>query len=47
MIKKITIILEVESDCEENLSENFIQKDLETELIAASNYYEIMDIHIE
>ena len=47
MKKKITLILEVDSDDEINLNDWFIQNDLMQEISCASNYYELISIKIE
>lgn len=44
MKKRIIVTLEIDTDDEYMLSDNFIKKDLEQELNCASNYYEIISI---
>lgn len=47
MKKRVTIVLEVESDDEINMSDNFIRSDLEQEINCASNFYDIIDFKTE
>lgn len=47
MKKRVTIVMEVESDDEINMSDNFIRSDLEQEINCASNYYDIIDFKTE
>lgn len=47
MKKRVTIILEVESDDEINMSDDFIRSDLEQEINCASNFYDIIDFKTE
>lgn len=47
MKKRITVIMIVESEDEINMSDRFIQQDLEQEIACASNYYEVVDIKTE
>ena len=42
MKKRITLVLEVESDDEFNLTDEFIRNDLETEINCASNSYDFI-----
>lgn len=45
--KRVTVILEVESDDEINMDDRFIQNDIVQELSCASNRYEIVSIQTE
>ena len=47
MKKRVTVVLEVESDDELNMDDKFIKHDLEQEINCASNYYEVVDIKTE
>ena len=47
MKKRVTIVLEVESDDEINMSDIFIRNDLEQEINCASNFYDIVDFKTE
>jgi len=47
MKKRVTVVLEVESDDEFNMDDKFIKNDLEQEINCASNWYEIIDIKTE
>lgn len=48
MIKRrVTVILEVETDDDINASDEFIRSDLEQEIRCASNYYDIISIQSE
>ncbi len=42
MKKRVTLVLEVESDDEVNLSDEFIEWDLRQEIGCACNWYEII-----
>ena len=44
MKKRITVILEVDTDDEHMSTDDFIKRDLEQEINCASNYYEIISI---
>ena len=44
--KTITIALEVESDDEYMMSDEFIKTDLEREINCASNFYDVVSINI-
>ena len=44
MKKRITVILEINTNDEVMASDDFIKKDLEQEINCASNYYEIISI---
>lgn len=46
MKKTITIALEVESDDEYMMSDEFIKTDLEREINCASNFYDVVSINI-
>ena len=47
MKKCITIVLEVDTDDEQMLSDDFIKKDLTQEIGCASNFYEIKSVETE
>lgn len=47
MKKKITVILEIESDDEFMMSNEFIKNDLKTEINCASNSYDVVSIDVE
>jgi len=47
MKKRVTIVMEVESDDEINMSDDFIRSDLEQEINYASNFYDIIDFKTE
>ena len=47
MKKRITIVLEVDTDDELMLSDDFIKEDLEQEINCASNTYEIKSVETE
>ena len=47
MKKRITIVLEVESDDCSMMEDDFIKKDLNTEINCASNFYEIVSFETE
>ena len=47
MKKRVTVILEVESDDDINMSDKFIKNDLEQEIGCASNSYEVISIKTE
>lgn len=47
MKKKITITLEVESNDEFMMSNEFIKNDLEAEINCASNSYDVVSIDVE
>ena len=44
MKKRVIVILEVESEDDMNISDEFIKNDLEQEISCASNYYETISI---
>lgn len=46
MKKRVTVVLEVESDDEFNMDDRFIKHDLEREINCASNSYEVVSIEI-
>lgn len=47
MKKRVTVILEVETDDDINISDEFIQEDLKQEINCASNCYDIIIIQTE
>lgn len=47
MKKRVTVVLEVESDDEINMDDKFIKHDLEQEINCASNWYEVISIETE
>lgn len=47
MKKRITIVLEVDTDDKQMLSDDFIKKDLAQEIGCASNTYEIKSVETE
>lgn len=47
MKKRVTIILEVESDDELNITDKFIKHDLEQEINCTANSYEVISIKTE
>ena len=47
MKKRVTVVLEVESDDEINMENKFIKHDLEQELNGTSNWYEVISIETE
>ena len=47
MKKRVTVVLEVESDDEFNMDDKFIKHDLEQEINCASNSYEVVSIESE
>lgn len=47
MKKRITIVLEVDTDDKQMLSDDFIKNDLEQEINCASNTYEIKSVETE
>ena len=47
MKKIITVILEVESNDEFMITDDFIRNDIETEINCASNSYDVVSITIE
>lgn len=47
MKKRVTVVLEVESDDEINMDDKFIKNDLEQEINCASNFYEMVSIETE
>ena len=47
MKKRVTVVLEVESDDEFNLTDEFIRNDLETEINCASNSYDFISMTFE
>lgn len=47
MKKRVTVILEVEKDDEHDMTDDFIRRDLETEINCASNYYEVVSIETQ
>lgn len=47
MKKRVTVVLEVESDDELNMDDKFIKHDLEQEINCASNLYEVISIETE
>jgi len=47
MKKRVTVVLEVESDDEINMDDEFIKHDLEQEISCTSNYYEVISIETE
>lgn len=47
MKKRITIVLEVDTDDKQMLSDDFIKNDLEQEINCASNSYEIKSVETE
>lgn len=46
MKKKIIVILEVESDDNSMLSEEYIRNDLATEINCASNCYDVISVQV-
>lgn len=46
MKKKVTVVLEVESDDDFMLSDDYIHDELETEINCASNSYDIISIQV-
>ena len=40
--KRVTLVLEVESEDELNMTDEYIEKDLRTEINCASNYYKVV-----
>ena len=47
MKKRVTVVLEFETDDEINFSDKFIQNDLKQEIGCASNDYDIISIQTE
>jgi len=47
MKKRVTVVLDVESDDEFNMDDKFIKHDLEQEISCASNWYEVISIETE
>lgn len=47
MKKRVTVVLEVESDDEYNMDDKFIKHDLEQEINCATNWYEVVSIETE
>lgn len=47
MKKRVTIVLEVETDDDVTITDRFIKKDLETEINCASNWYEFISFKTE
>lgn len=47
MKKRVTVVLEVESDDELDMGDAFIKNDLEREINCASNCYEVISIETE
>lgn len=47
MKKRVTVILEVESDDDVYISDEFIRGDLETEINCTTNYYDVISIQTE
>ena len=47
MKKRITIVLEVETDDDVMITDKFIKKDLETEIHCASNWYNFISFKTE
>jgi len=47
MKKRVIVTLEVETDDEINISDEFIQNDLKQEINSASNCYDIISIQTE
>ena len=46
MKKRVTIVLEVESEDELNLTDEFIETDIKAEIKCTSNFYDIKSIQI-
>lgn len=46
MKKKIIVTLEVDSEDEFMLTDDFIRNDIETEINCASNYYNVISINV-
>lgn len=40
--KRVTLVLEVESEDEHDMTDDYIEKDLRSEINCASNYYEVV-----
>lgn len=40
--KRVTLVLEVESEDEHDMTDEFIEKDLRAEINCASNYYKVV-----
>lgn len=47
MKKRVTVVLEVESDDEYYTDDKFIKHDLEQEINCATNWYEVISIETE
>ena len=47
MKKRVVVILEVETDDDINITDEFIRSDLEQEIHCASNYYDVISIKTE
>ena len=47
MKKRVTVILEVKSDDDIYISDEFIRNDLETEINCTTNYYDVISIQTE
>lgn len=47
MKKRVTLILEVESEDEINMDDKFIRQDLEQEISCASNRYEVISFRTQ
>lgn len=47
MKKRVTIVLEVESEDEINMDDKFIRQDLEQEISCASNRYEVISFRTQ
>lgn len=47
MRKRITVVLEVDTEDEQMQTDDFIKEDLEREINCASNLYDIKSIEIE
>ena len=47
MKKRVTVVLEVESDDEYYLDDKFIKHDLEQEIRCTTNWYEVISVKTE
>ena len=47
MKKRVTVVLEVESDDKFNMDDKFIKHDLEQEINCTTNWYEVVSIETE
>ena len=47
MKKRVTVVLEVESDDEINMNNKFIKNDFEQEINCTTNWYEVISIETE